>query len=287
MPAVPRETSNEFNVFISNIARIALEEDLGPEGDITTACLSCSEGKARIIVKADGVIAGLRVATEVFRQIDDQLKLTSAFQDGASVKPGDEILTIVGNTAGILSAERTALNFLQRLSGIATLTSRFVQAVAHTKTRILDTRKTTPGLRLLEKYAIRAGGGTNHRFGLYDMFLIKENHIRAAGNITNAVAAAKKSRGTNEKLKIEVEVTSLSDLREALAQNIDRVLLDNMNLEAIKQAVKIAAARAETEVSGGVTLDDAPAIAETGVDFISVGALTHSAPALDLSLLLD
>lgn len=272
-----------------NIISLALAEDLGDIGDITSQLLldSSKKGEAVIIAKQIGILAGLNIVEQVFKKIDPALVITKLLNDGARVTNNTEILIIKGTVASILSAERTALNFLQRLSGIATLTSLFVEKIRGTKAKILDTRKTTPGLRHLEKYAVRVGGGQNHRIGLYDMVLIKENHLAVAGGITNAVNQIKQSmRNENHDFKIEVEASSIEQVKEALTSNIDRVMLDNMSFSQIRKCVNLIDGRLETEVSGNVTLDSVREIAETGVDYISVGALTHSAKALDMSLLI-
>jgi nicotinate-nucleotide pyrophosphorylase (carboxylating) len=268
----------------------ALAEDVGP-GDFTTLWTVPADrrAEARIVAKAPGVIAGSEVAVEVFRRVDPSLVVEVVAGDGTAVAPGGLAMRISGPAASILTAERTALNFLQQLSGVATMTRRYVDAIAGTRARVIDTRKTTPGMRLLEKAAVVAGGGANHRVGLHDMVMIKDNHIAAAGGITAAVAAV---RARNELgLRVEVETTSLDEVREALAAGVDRVMLDNMTPELMRQAVALVRAggdgRPETEASGGITLDTIRGYAETGVDFISVGALTHSAPALDLSLRLE
>jgi nicotinate-nucleotide pyrophosphorylase (carboxylating) len=231
------------------------------------------------------VIAGLEVARLAFGLVDEQVQLKPLVADGEQVSTGQVVATIRGPGRGILSGERVALNFLQRMSGIATTTHRFVQAVAGTGAIILDTRKTAPGLRLLDKWAVRLGGGQNHRFGLYDMVLIKENHITAAGGIAEAVQAAR--NGSGRKLAVEVEVRDLAELQEAMSLEVDRILLDNMSLEEMREAVRLVRGRLPLEASGNVTLESAAAIAATGVDFISVGLLTHSVKALDISLLLD
>jgi nicotinate-nucleotide pyrophosphorylase (carboxylating) len=268
---------------------LALEEDVGP-GDFTTLWTFPADraGRAEIVAKAHGVIAGMEVAEETFRRVDPAIGLARGVDDGAAVSPGDLVLTISGAARSILTGERVALNFLQRLSGVATVTRRYVDAVAGTGARVIDTRKTTPGMRALEKRAVVAGGGANHRFGLHDMVLIKENHVAAAGGITAAVEAV---RGQNAHgLRVEVETSTLADVEEALRVGVDRIMFDNMGVPLLREAVALVRAagdgRPETEASGGITLETIRPVAETGVDFISVGALTHSAPSLDLSLLL-
>jgi len=271
---------------LRKIIKRALAEDIG-SGDITTAAMveARQQGQAVIIAKAPGIIAGLPVARETFLAIAPELEFKALVCDGKSVKANTKIATIAGPLAAILTAERTALNCLMRMSGIATLTSQFVQAVSGTQAKIIDTRKTAPGLRLLDKYAVRAGGGGNHRFGLSDGILIKENHIRAAGSITQAVVKAR-AHG-HHLLKIEVEVTNLQELKEALTAGAEAILLDNMTPAQLAKSVKLIAGRAICEASGGITLQNVRAIAETGVNLISIGRLTHSAPALDLSLLIQ
>jgi nicotinate-nucleotide pyrophosphorylase (carboxylating) len=260
----------------------ALAEDLGP-GDVTTEAIvpAGAKGEGVILAKAEGILAGLPIAGEVFRRVEPGIQFTPEAQDGEPVAPGQVVARLAGPLRGLLTAERVALNFLCRLSGIATLTSRYVEAVALYPAVILDTRKTTPGWRALEKYAVRCGGGQNHRMGLYDMVLIKDNHIAAAGSLAEAV---RRARASGAKLAIEVEVRTLEELEEALALGVERVLLDNMDLATLREAVKRARGRAKLEASGGITLENVAAVAATGVDYISVGALTHSAPALDLSL---
>ena len=265
----------------------ALAEDVGA-GDFTTLWTVPADRRAQatIVAKAPGVIAGSEVAVEVFRRVDPALHVEVAMGDGSSVVPGDGVMRIAGSARSILTAERTALNFLQQLSGVATVTRRYVDAIAGTGARVIDTRKTTPGMRLLEKAAVVAGGGANHRVGLYDMVMIKDNHIAAAGGIMPAVEAVRVRNDCG--LRVEVETTTLAEVGEALAARVDRVMFDNMAPAAMREAVALVAAageaRPETEASGGITLETIRAFAETGVDFISVGALTHSAPALDLSL---
>nr|WP_267962555.1 carboxylating nicotinate-nucleotide diphosphorylase [Thermus hydrothermalis] len=261
-----------------------LAEDLG-QGDLTSALVVEERlwGEAVIVSKAEGVIAGLPVAGRVFHLADPGVRFTAKVAEGSPVVPGAEVARLEGPLRGILAGERLALNLLQRLSGIATLTRAYVEALRGTKAQVLDTRKTTPGLRDLEKYAVRVGGGRNHRFGLFDGILLKENHIRAAGGVREAVRRAKE--GAPHYLKVEVEVTSLEELEEALAAGADLILLDNFSPEAIREAVRRVAGRVPLEASGNMTLERARMAAEAGVDYVSVGALTHSAKALDLSLL--
>lgn len=261
----------------------ALKEDLG-RGDLTTESTVPSgvAAEGRLIAKAVGVLAGVDVAAEAFRLVDGGLELVRRFEDGARLSPGDEVLRVKGKARSILMAERVALNFIQRLSGIATATSKAVEAARGAKAIVVDTRKTTPGLRVLEKYAVRAGGGRNHRFGLDDAVMIKENHIAVAGGIAAAVRAARAKIGHMH--KIEVEVERLDQIDEALAAGADVILLDNMDLESMRRAVQKIAGRALVEASGGIRPEDVAAVAATGVDVISLGWLTHSAPALDFSL---
>jgi nicotinate-nucleotide pyrophosphorylase (carboxylating) len=261
----------------------ALEEDLG-NGDITTGYLDLERTStiAYMIAKSEGMVAGVDIAIRVFKLLDNELKVTVYRKDGDLVKPKEEIMRVEGNPSSILKAERTALNFIQRLSGIATKTHNLVKLIEPSDTKILDTRKTTPLLRRLEKYAVRIGGGYNHRVGLYDMILLKENHLRAAKGITEAL---RRVRLHNTTYKIEVEVTSLKELDEAVQAGVDRVMLDNMNLKDIQKAVKKYKGKVELEVSGGINESNIAQYAATGVDYISVGALTHSVKALDISLL--
>jgi nicotinate-nucleotide pyrophosphorylase (carboxylating) len=264
-----------------DLVRRAIEEDVG-SGDVTTLGTVDPERRAhaQLVAKSSCVISGLDVAEEVFRQVDEWAVLTRHLQDGESCPPGVLVADVEGRARGLLTAERTALNFLQRLSGIATLARRFVDRAAGRIT-ILDTRKTTPTLRALEKYAVRCGGGTNHRIGLYDAVLIKENHARLAGGIRQAVEQMRRSAPG---MRIEVEAQSLEDVDDAIASGVEIILLDNLSLAEISEAVRRIAKRARVEISGGVTLDRIPELAATGADFVSVGALTHSAPAADLSL---
>jgi nicotinate-nucleotide pyrophosphorylase (carboxylating) len=262
------------------IVRRALEEDVGG-GDVTTLATVAADQPARgvFLVKAPAVLAGLDVATETFRQLEPAIEAHFTAADGERCEAGTEIGTVNGLARTLLVGERTALNFLQRLSGIATRTRQFVDAAAGGIT-ILDTRKTSPTLRVLEKYAVAAGGATNHRVGLFDAVLIKDNHVRLAGGVRAAVEAARRSRPD---LPIEVEAQTLAEVDEALAARADVILLDNMTTAAIAEAVARVGGRAKTEISGGVTLERIPELAATGADFVSVGALTHSAPAVDIS----
>lgn len=266
------------------LVRTALLEDLGRAGDITTDALVPAEQRGSLALRArqNGVIAGLEVARCAFQMISPAVRMEVERPDGSAVAPGESIATIDGPARALLTGERTALNFLCRLSGVATATASLVTAVKDTRAQIVCTRKTTPGLRALEKYAVRAGGGSNHRFGLDDAVLIKDNHIALAGGIRAAVARAKAHVG--HLVKIEVEVDNLAQLEEALALGIDAVLLDNMTVEDLKQAVAMAHGTVITEASGRITAATAPAIAATGVDLISAGWITHSAAALDIGL---
>lgn len=264
----------------------ALAEDMG-DGDVTTLCIVPPELRleGRFIAKQAGVVAGLEVVRLVFGLVDERVRFDPCTADGSFVNKGQVIATVEGPGQALLSGERVALNFLQRMSGIATLTQRFVERVQGSSAIILDTRKTAPGLRLLDKWAVRLGGGQNHRAGLYDMVLIKENHITAAGTISEAVARV----WVNDPRQraIEVEVKDLVELEEALALKVDRILLDNMSLEMMQEAVRLAASRVPLEASGNVELENVAAVAATGVDYISVGKLTHSVTALDISLLMS
>ncbi|MBN1284460.1 MAG: carboxylating nicotinate-nucleotide diphosphorylase [Anaerolineae bacterium] len=271
---------------IERLAKLALVEDLGARGDVTSlAALPDPQTPicGRIKAKAAGVIAGLPAVEAVYRYVGAGVRVSYPCPDGVRVAPGDLVCEVQGPAQSVLSGERTALNFLQRLSGIASLTAQFVDAVAGTRAVILDTRKTTPGWRLLEKYAVRMGGGQNHRMGLYDMVLIKDNHIDAAGGIAAAVAAVRANNAAAG-LLVEVEVKDLAELREAVALGVDRILLDNMTDDVMRAAVRIAGGRVALEASGNMSLARVGAVAATGVDYISVGVLTHSAPALDLSM---
>lgn len=264
----------------------ALMEDIHT-GDITTQAVvgDGGEGKARLVAKEPMVLAGMKVAARVFHLVDTAVRFIPAFADGSRIVQGDVLAHIEGNTAALLQGERVSLNLLQRMCGTATLTSQYVEAVRGTKARIVDTRKTTPGLRMLEKYAVRVGGGINHRTGLYDGVLIKENHIAAAGGISEAIRRARAY--IPHTMKIEVETETLEQVSEALSAGAEIIMLDNMPPAVMRQAVDLIAGRAIVEASGGVNLDSVREIAETGVDIISVGALTHSARAMDISMLLE
>ena len=266
---------------LERVVRDALAEDVGG-GDATTDGLfdASAVAVAELLVKERGVVCGLAAAETVFRSLDADVQFEPFVRDGDLVEPR-AIARVEGRVCALLTGERTALNLLGRLSGVATLTRRYVDAVAGTRVRILDTRKTTPGLRELEKYAVACGGGTNHRHGLYDAILVKDNHIRLAGGIA---AAAARLRAAGSALPIQVEAETLDDVREALAAGVDSILLDNMPPDALRRAVALAGGRVTLEASGGVTLESVRAVAEAGVDFISVGALTHGARSLDVSM---
>ncbi len=276
MAALPESVVREI------VAR-ALAEDVGT-GDITTAALvdAGRRCRAEILAKAEGVVAGLAVAEATFHAVDRAISFEHAARDGERVQAGTVVARLAGAIAPILTAERTALNFLQRMSGIATLAAQYAAAVEGTGARVVDTRKTAPGLRALDKYAVRAGGAGNHRMGLFDGVLIKDNHIQAAGGIAKAVERAREA--AQDPVKVEVEAQSLSEVEAALSAGADVIMLDNMNAAEVRAAVELIGGRAKTEASGGVTLQTVRELAEGGVDYISVGALTHSAPALDLSL---
>ncbi len=271
---------------LESLIREALAEDIGP-GDLTTSSILTGEepGKGCALAKSDLVVAGIDVFIASFRFLDPQAELRESLADGTAAGRGRVIAVVGGALSALLMAERTALNFLQRMSGIATMTRQFVEAVAGTGARILDTRKTVPGLRVIDKYAVRAGGGTNHRFALYDGVLVKENHIAAAGGIGNAVERVR--RRVPRTVRLEVEVRNLDELQEALDAGADMVMLDNMDVEAMREAVRRVGGRIPLEASGNVSLANVRTIAETGVDFISVGSLTHSVRAADISFLIS
>lgn len=271
-------------LLIDQTIRAALSEDLGRAGDITTQATIPESARARalIVARETGVIAGSDIAIAAFRMMEPNVRFDTHMTDGTAIAAGTVVLAVEGPARAILSAERVALNFMGRLSGIASLTARYVQAVKHTKARIVCTRKTTPNLRAFEKYAVRCGGGSNHRFGLDDAILIKDNHIAVAGGVVNALRAAKSFAG--HLVKIEIEVDTLDQLDEVIKEGADVVLLDNMMPDQLKEAVRRVSGKMLTEASGGVNLETVAAIAESGVDMISVGALTHSAKVLDLGL---
>lgn len=265
---------------------LAFSEDIG-DGDHTT--LSCipaeAEGKSQLLIKENGILAGIEVAREVFKRFDPELRMEVFIPDGAAVKPGDIAMRVSGKVRSLLQTERLMLNILQRMSGIATMTRRYVNEVAGTKARILDTRKTTPGMRMLEKEAVRIGGGTNHRIGLFDMILLKDNHVDFAGGITAAIDRARQYCAEKGKdLKIEIEVRNFDELLEVLNHGgVDRIMLDNFSVPDTRKAVAMINGQCEVESSGGITLETLRSYAECGVDFISIGALTHSVKGLDMS----
>ena len=272
-----------IDLFIKN----AIAEDVG-DGDHTSLSTipQGTQGKAKLIVKEDGILAGVELALEIFNQIDPSLKVETFLQDGQHVNTGDIAFNVYGSTHAILLAERLVLNCMQRMSGIATKTNRIVKSLAGFKTKVLDTRKTTPGLRYLEKWAVRIGGGVNHRIGLYDMILIKDNHVDYAGGISNAIHQANAYlKNTGKQLQIEIEVRNIDELQQVLAiGNVNRIMLDNFELPLLKQAVDLIDGRFLTEASGGIVEENVRDYAACGVDYISMGALTHSVKSLDLSL---
>lgn len=277
---------NNINKNISKSISSALKEDV-KNGDITTKATISKSKKAigKFLVKAEGIIAGLEIAQAVFKTVDPKIKFEIKIKDGSKVKYGDVAAIVSGNAQSLLTAERTALNFLQRMSGIATSANVYAEKVKHTKAKVIDTRKTVPGLRALDKLAVKLGGCANHRIGLYDMFLIKDNHIEVAGSITKAVeACVKYNKKHRTKFKIEVETKNLKEVEEAIKTKADIIMLDNFEVDKMKEAVKIINSKCKVEASGGVNLDSVQAIAETEVNYISVGALTHSVKALDISL---
>jgi nicotinate-nucleotide pyrophosphorylase (carboxylating) len=269
--------------FLNQLIDMALAEDIGP-GDITTDYLvPCdSQGQGIIVAKENLVLAGLDIAKMVFQRLDPKIHIQSAYEDGAEIACGETVLSLEGRLRALLTAERPALNFLQHLSGIATQVRTYVKALKNSRVKLVDTRKTTPGWRVLEKYAVRMGGAHNHRMGLFDGVLIKDNHIAACGGIQQAVAEARKH--ISHLIKIEVEVSDLAGILDALKSKVDVIMLDNMDIAHIREAVSVIRNRAIVEVSGGVTLKHLTALARTGVDLISVGAMTHSARAVDLSM---
>lgn len=272
---------------IDDLLNLAFAEDIG-DGDHTTLCCIPDDeyGKQHLLVKEEGIIAGVDIAVKVFHKFDPTLKVTVFIQDGTHVKPGDIAFVVEGKVRSLLQTERLMLNIMQRMSGIATMTNKYMQELKGLKTKVLDTRKTTPGLRMLEKEAVRIGGGMNHRIGLFDMILLKDNHVDFAGGIEKAILKANQYIKNNHKdgMKIEIEVRNFDELKQALSTgHVDRIMLDNFNTEDTKKAVEIVNGRCELESSGGITFDTLRAYGECGVDYISVGALTHSVKGLDMS----
>ncbi len=270
---------------IDDLLTLAFAEDVGDGDHTTLSTIPESEtGRQRLIVKEEGILAGVDIARKVFHKFDPELKMTVYINDGAHVKPGDIAFEVEGKVRSLLQTERVMLNIMQRMSGIATTTARYQKCLEGLKTKVLDTRKTTPGMRLLEKEAVKIGGGENHRIGLFDMILIKDNHVDFAGGIPQAVAAAKKyCAETGRDLKIELEVRNEDEIHQALEAGVDRIMLDNFTPERTREAVKLINGKCEIESSGGITIDTLRSYGECGVDFISVGALTHSVKGLDMS----
>ena len=277
---------NELKELVDRLIDLSFAEDIG-EGDHTTLCCIPEDamGRSRLLIKEEGILAGVEVAKEVFRRFDPEMEVEVLMADGSRVKPGDVAMVVTGRVCSLLQTERLMLNIMQRMSGIATMTARYVKRLEGTGTRVLDTRKTTPGMRIMEKQAVKIGGGTNHRIGLFDMILLKDNHIDFAGGITNAIDRCHKyldEKGL--KLKIEIEVRSFDELQQVLDHGgVDRIMLDNFTVADTRRAVELIDHRYETESSGGITFDTIRDYAEQGVDFISVGALTHSVKGLDMS----
>ena len=276
-------TVDELN---DQLIALAFSEDIG-DGDHTTLCCIPEDamGKSQLIIKEEGILAGIRIAQVVFHQFDPEMEVEVLIQDGAHVKPGDIAMIVTGRVRSLLQTERLMLNIMQRMSGIATMTARYVKQLEGTHTRVLDTRKTTPGMRMLEKEAVKIGGGTNHRIGLFDMILLKDNHVDFCGGIANALTRCtqyQKEKGLH--LKVEIEVRTFDEIRQVMEHGgADRIMLDNFSVEDTKRAVEMIGGRFETESSGGITFDTLRDYAECGVDFISVGALTHSVKGLDMS----
>lgn len=277
----------EVENLINSLLELAFAEDIG-DGDHTTLCsIPASEiGSSKLLIKEEGILAGVNVAKDVFYKFDPELKVDVFIEDGAHVKPGDVAFVVTGKVQSLLQTERLVLNLMQRMSGIATITNKYVKLLEGTKTKVLDTRKTTPGLRMLEKQAVKIGGGENHRIGLFDMILLKDNHVDFAGGIKNAITRAKQYlKEKNKDLKIEIEVRNFDELNEALnVGGVDRIMLDNFTVEDTRKAVDIVNGRVELESSGGITFETIRDYAVTGVDYVSVGALTHSVKSLDMSL---
>ena len=271
---------------IDELLELAFAEDIG-DGDATTLCSIPADemGRSRLIVKEEGILAGVEMAKKVFEKFDPELKMTVYIEDGAHVRPGDIAFVVEGKVRSLLQTERLMLNIMQRMSGIATVTARYQKELEGLKTRVLDTRKTTPGMRIMEKDAVKIGGGCNHRIGLFDMILLKDNHVDFAGGITKAIEGAKRwCREKGKNLKIEIEVRNFDELQQVLDHGgVDRIMLDNFTPENTRRAVEIIAGRVETESSGGITIDTLRDYGECGVDYISVGALTHSVKSLDMS----
>lgn len=273
------------NELIDDLLTLAFAEDVGDGDHTTLSTIPADEmGKQRLIVKEEGIIAGIEIAKKVFDKFDPELKMTTYIADGTHVKPGDIAFVVEGRVRSLLQTERVMLNIMQRMSGIATVTAKYQAKLEGLKTKVLDTRKTTPGLRMLEKEAVRIGGGCNHRIGLFDMILIKDNHVDFAGGIKEAIESAKKyCKETGRDLKIEIEVRNTDEINQALEAGVDRIMLDNFTPERTREAVELINGRVEIESSGGITIDTLRAYGECGVDFISVGALTHSVKGLDMS----
>ncbi|HUM44936.1 MAG TPA: carboxylating nicotinate-nucleotide diphosphorylase [Fervidobacterium sp.] len=280
----------EEKELVNKLIDLAFAEDIG-EGDHTTLCSipADAEGRAKLIIKEEGILAGVEVAKEVFHKFDPTLKMEVFIEDGAHVKPGDVAFVVEGKVQSLLQTERLVLNIMQRMSGIATTTHHYVKLLEGTHTKLLDTRKTSPGMRILEKKAVKIGGGENHRIGLFDMILLKDNHVDFAGGIENAIRRAQKYlKEKGKDLKIEIEVRNLDELKEALrVGGVDRIMLDNFSVEDTRKAVELVARQVELESSGGITEETIRSYAECGVDYISVGAFTHSVKSLDMSLKAD
>ncbi|MDE6715987.1 MAG: carboxylating nicotinate-nucleotide diphosphorylase [Muribaculaceae bacterium] len=271
---------------IDDLLDLAFAEDIGDGDHTTLSCIPADEmGKSHLLIKEKGVLAGVEIAEKVFKKFDPELKMTVFIKDGEEVNPGDIAFEVEGKVQSLLQTERLMLNIMQRMSGIATITRKYQNLLEGLHTKVLDTRKTTPGMRMLEKQAVKIGGGTNHRIGLFDMILLKDNHVDFAGGIENAIKKAQKYMADNNKnLKIEIEVRNLDELRQVLAiGGVDRIMLDNFSPELTKEAVKMIDGKYETESSGGITYDTIRTYAECGVDYVSVGALTHSVKGLDMS----
>lgn len=281
------EFTEYYGLSVSDFIEKALKEDIG-DGDHTSLSTIPADlkGKANVKVKEKGIIAGLVLADQILNKVDSSLIVKVLVNEGSEVNVGDIVMTIEGNVRSLLQAERLLLNCMQRMSGIATLTRKYVDALKGTNTKVLDTRKTTPNFRLFEKWAVQLGGGVNHRFGLYDMILIKDNHVDAAGGIENAIDRANDYlKSTGKKLKIEIETRNLDEVNRVLKKgNVDRIMLDNFSPALLKEAIQLIGKKFETEASGGITLETIRSYAESGVDFISVGALTHSHKSLDISM---